>query len=75
VLDIYSALYEDETMMLRNLNQTDFPDPDSEPQEDYPDEVLESEWNPVLEEIHALLLEPAEPAPAEVEAASPRHLD
>jgi hypothetical protein len=29
--------------------------------ENYPDEVLESEWSPVLEEIHALLPNMPEP--------------
>jgi hypothetical protein len=38
------------------------PEQEMEPevQEDYPDEVLESEWNPVLEEIHHLLADTQE---------------
>jgi hypothetical protein len=48
---------------------------DPEAQEDYPDEVLESEWNPVLEEISSLLPnppEPRKPGTPVVDTAGPR---
>jgi hypothetical protein len=53
------------------------PDPEMLPetQEDYPDEVLESEWNPILEEIHSLIPnrpEPSKPRPTLVDAAKLR---
>jgi hypothetical protein len=60
---VISITYREEnTMTIRHPNPLDPSKLESEEtQENYPDEVLESEWSPVLEEIHALLPNMPEP--------------
>ena len=49
------------TLELSDLGLSNL-DTEQESQENYPDEVLESAWNPVLVEIHNLLASPPEPS-------------
>ena len=47
-------------------------DTEPETQEEYPDEVLESEWNPILAEIQSVrpnMPEPPKPVPLVIDAA------
>ena len=52
-------------MTLLDLSSIGLSNPESktdpEVQEEYPDEVLEAEWNPALEEMHNLLPNMSEP--------------
>lgn len=62
-------------MLTLDLTSGDFSEPDTDPYDDYPDEVLESEWNPVLTEIQSIQSseqETSKPDPAVVEAALAR---
>ena len=53
-------------MTLLDLNHKGLANPESEVEpavpEAYPDEVLESEWNPVVKEMHTLLSSRPEPS-------------
>lgn len=58
-------------MLILDLNTNCFSEPDTEQQDSYPDEVLQTEWNPVLAEIQQVQpdsQEPSKPAPAVVDA-------
>jgi hypothetical protein len=41
-------------MLSYDLSSNRFLEPETEQQDDYPDEVLESEWSPVLAEIQSV---------------------
>jgi hypothetical protein len=42
-------------MLLLDLSPAPSFDPEADQQDSYPDEVMQSEWNPILKEIHSLL--------------------
>jgi hypothetical protein len=68
MLHLLSTLSEAKTMTLLDLSSIELLNPESEmepeTQQEYPDEVLESEWNPVLEELHTLVTNtPESPKP------------
>ena len=59
-------------MLLYDLTGDLFPEPETEQPNDYPDEVLESEWSPVLAEIQAVrptIPEPSKLTPVVIDAA------
>ncbi|MEN8130513.1 MAG: hypothetical protein ABFS45_10045 [Pseudomonadota bacterium] len=62
-------------MLILDLTTGKFSEPDPDQQDNYPDEVLDSEWNPVLTEIQSIQSieqETSKPDPAVVEAALAR---
>ncbi len=59
-------------MLILDLTTGRFSEPDADPQDNYPDEVLESEWNPVLSEIQSVQrieIESSKSAPEVIDAA------
>ncbi len=59
-------------MLILDLTTDHFSEPDTDPQDNYPDEVLESEWNPVLSEIQSVQrfeIESSKPGPEVIDAA------
>jgi len=54
-------------MIILDLNTGRFSEPDTAHYDNYPDEVLHSEWNPALaeiEQVQSINPEPSKPAPA-----------
>ena len=62
-------------MLILDLTTGRFTEPDTDRQDDYPDEVLQSEWNPILAEIQSVQSstpEPSKPAPGVIDATLKR---
>ena len=59
-------------MLILDLSTGRFSESDTDQRDNYPDEVLHSEWNPVLAEIQPVrsgVPEPSKPLPEVIDAA------
>jgi hypothetical protein len=60
---------EVEVMLVMNLfGEYDHEEESVQDEPEYPDEVLESEWNPVLEEVHSRIVSEKKAEDSESEA-------